>query len=80
MLQLFIGNISLVGYEPIHHQTNLRLPQIKKGILKCTDAVKTDLNSEVISRMNLIYAKNQSLALDLKILSHNFKKLDRHLS
>ena len=36
-----------------------------------------NLDNTAISRVNLIYAKNQSTAMDLKIIFKNFWKLDK---
>ena len=77
MLKVFTGGLSFVGYAKINHSSNLKLPTIKKGILNSTDLFETqNLDNNAISRLNLIYAKNQSTAMDLKIIFKNFNKLD----
>ena len=74
---LIIGNISLVGYAKIDHVSNLKLPHIKRGILSSLMMVnKGDMDADAVARLNLIYAKNHSLIMDLKIIFKNFGKLD----
>ncbi|MFD1552364.1 glycosyl transferase family 2 [Putridiphycobacter roseus] len=77
-LKIFTGGLSLVGYAKINHSTNLKLPKIKHGVLNSTDLFsKEKLDNNAISRLNLIYAKNHSMGMDLKILFKNLKSLDR---
>ncbi len=77
-LKVFTGGLSLVGYARINHATNLKLPKIKRGVLNSTDLFsKEKLDNNAISRLNLIYAKNHSIGMDLKILIKNLKSLDR---
>ena len=76
MLDVLIGKQSLIGYAKIQHHTNLKLPRIKSGVLTARLMVNdSNLDDEAISRLNLIYAKNHSLAMDFKILFRNLKQL-----
>lgn len=78
MFGLISGAISLVGYAPIQHVTNLKLPKIKKGILSTRLMVNDqNLDDDAISRLNLIYAKNHSFVMDFKIIFKHFLKWDR---
>ncbi len=78
MFQVVIGKVSLVGYATIQHSSNLRLPRIKRGILPATFMVDPfDLGEDAISRLNLIYAKNHTLFMDLSIVFKHFWKLDK---
>jgi len=78
MLKVFTGGLSFVGYAKINHSSNLKLPTIKKGILNSTTMFNAqELDNNAISRLNLIYAKNQSTAMDLKIIFKNLNKLDQ---
>jgi GT2 family glycosyltransferase len=78
MLKVFTGGLSFVGYSKINHESNLKLPTIKKGILSSVDMFNNQkLDNASISKLNLIYAKNQSLGLDLKIVFKNLEKMDR---
>ncbi len=75
---VFSGKYSFVGYTPVNHSSNLKLPKIKKGILPSSLMVnEIDLEAEAIPRLNLIYAKNHSYLVDLKIIFQNFRSLDR---
>lgn len=78
MFQVVIGKVSLVGYATIQHSSNLRLPQIKRGILPATFMVDPFyLGEDAISRLNLIYAKNHTLFMDLTIVFKHFWQLDK---
>ncbi|OIQ34205.1 MAG: hypothetical protein BM555_04490 [Crocinitomix sp. MedPE-SWsnd] len=77
MFGVLRGKISFVGYAKIHHASNLKLPAIKKGILSSLMLVPNNqLDDDAISRLNLIYAKNHSFRMDLKIIFKNLGKLD----
>jgi hypothetical protein len=76
MFGILKGKLSFVGYAKIHHVSNLRLPNIKKGILSSVMMVPTKkLDEEAVSRLNLIYAKNHSFLMDFKIIFKNFRHL-----
>ena len=78
MLRVLTGKLSLVGYAHIHHESNLRLPKIKRGVLSSSLLYENAQQDEdFISRLNLIYAKNHSSLMDLKIVVKNWKMLDR---
>lgn len=77
IFHVFIGKLSFVGYARIHHASNLNLPNIRRGILNSLMMVPdTQQSDDAISRLNLIYAKNHSFLMDLKIIFRNFGKLD----
>jgi GT2 family glycosyltransferase len=78
MFQVLKGQISFVGYTPINHSSNLKLPKIKKGILPSKLMVKDAgvLDEQGVARLNLIYAKNHSVAVDLKIIFNHFLRWD----
>lgn len=77
MLDVLLGKRSLIGYAKIEHHSNLKLPRIKGGILTARLMVEeTNLDDEAISRLNLIYAKNHSLGMDMKILFKHINVLD----
>jgi lipopolysaccharide/colanic/teichoic acid biosynthesis glycosyltransferase len=67
-----------VGYAPINHSSNLKLPKIKRGLLSSVLMVKDyqTLSADAVSRLNLIYAKNHSFLVDLKIIMNHFSKWD----
>jgi GT2 family glycosyltransferase len=76
-IELVFGRISMVGYAKIDHVSNLNLPNIKRGILTSLMMVSsTNMDDDAISRLNLIYAKNHSTFMDLKIVLKNIRNLD----
>jgi len=78
MLKVFTGGLSFVGYAKINHSSNLKLPKIKQGILNSTHMFESQaLDNNAISKLNLIYAKNQSTSMDLKILFKNLGEIDK---
>lgn len=78
MFGILRGKLSFVGYARIHHASNLRLPNIKQGVLSSLLMVPhSKMDDDAISRLNLIYAKNHSFLMDLKIILRNFRSLDR---
>ena len=77
MLSVFWGSLSFVGYAPIQHQSNLKLPKIKRGILSAALMVNgNNLDDDAISRLNLIYAKNHSYLTDLRLMFKYFLRWD----
>jgi len=77
LFSVLIGKLSFVGYATIHHSSNLKLPKIKRGILPATLMVENGkLDDDAISRLNLIYAKNHSYIMDLKLIFRHFRRLD----
>jgi len=77
MFGVLSGTVSMVGYATVHHSSNLKLPKIKRGILPASLLFKNSQQDEdSISRLNLIYAKNHSIVMDLKIILKNWKSLD----
>ena len=78
MLDVLRGKLSFVGYTPIQHSSYLKLPKIKSGILSSVLMVGArNLEDDAISRLNLIYAKNHSYLMDLKIIFKNLSQFDR---
>jgi GT2 family glycosyltransferase len=78
MFATLFGKLSFVGYAKIDHEANLKLPAIKRGILSSLNMVpKAKMDKDAVARLNLIYAKNHSFMMDLKVIFRNFKKLDK---
>lgn len=76
MFSILTGKLSFVGYARIEHSSNLKLPKIKRGVLTSVLMVnESNLDADAISRLNLIYAKNHSYLMDLKIVFNNLSKL-----
>jgi len=77
MFGVLTGRLSVVGYAPVKHISTLKLPKIKRGILTAAMQFNTaQEDEESIARLNLIYAKNHSLVMDIKIIYRNWRKLD----
>jgi len=69
---------SWVGYaqpEDLH-----LLPQIRKGILPCTENIHSAVMTDVIEQENLYYARNYHWIKDLEIIIKNINKLDAKLT
>ncbi len=78
LFQVVIGKKSFVGYTHTQHMGNLKLPKIKQGILNTAALLERPTDEiEIIARMNLIYAKNHTMLMDLKIIWNNFLRLDQ---
>jgi GT2 family glycosyltransferase len=75
LFNIFLGRFSFVGYADSKIQTT-QLPRIKKGILNPTDnlSIKDD---SLTDKMNLLYARDYRVALDLRIVLKSIKFLDR---
>jgi hypothetical protein len=77
-LKVFFGKRSWIGYAVQNHADTLHLPLIKKGILNPTDIFKNpSFDTQTIDRLNLLYARNFSLANELTIFYRGFKDLGR---
>lgn len=76
MIRLLFGAVSAVGYAPVKHISTLKLPKIKRGILTAAMQFQAGDDEESIARLNLIYAKNHSATMDVKIILRNWRKMD----
>jgi FlaA1/EpsC-like NDP-sugar epimerase len=67
---------SWVGYY--QNDTSVKLPVIRRGVLNPTDAFhKKNLNNEMITRLNMIYARDYNITNDLNILFKGISELGR---
>lgn len=71
-LSVFIGRKTWVGFNSSNEK--IKLPKIKPGILMVASSVGEN-TSESSQKMNMIYAKDYSLAFDFKILLKNLRSL-----
>ena len=69
---VWIGSKTWVGFNP--SQEEYKLPKIKQGVLTISNLNENN-SSERLHKLNLIYAKDYSVALDFKILLLNFRNL-----
>lgn len=75
--KVFTGKLSWVGYcQPLSRQ--MRLPSIKNGVLCPGDVFdKTITDSELLNRINLLYARDYTVFKDLNIFFRAIKKAGR---
>ena len=76
LIDIVLAKKSFVGFYKSKHNTNYSLPNIKPGILSpyYHSKIKTE---ELLERLNLTYAKNYSLILDIQIIFKNWRLLDQ---
>lgn len=75
---VLFGKRSWIGYTVHHQQSAFHLPVIRRGILNPTDIFKNpSFDSQTIDRLNLLYARNFSLANEFTILYRGFRYLGR---
>lgn len=71
-----IARRSWVGYY--RNEESLKLPEIHRGVLNPTDAFKKrTLDNEMITRLNMLYARDYKIMNDLNILIKGIKELGR---
>ncbi len=75
LFNILLGRYSFVGYAESKFQTT-QLPRIKKGILNPTDNLSIK-DESLTDKMNLLYARDYRVALDLRIVLKSIKFLDR---
>ena len=76
LFSVAFGSKSFVGFSDETSKKDVRLPKIKTGILTPSDGLEIK-TSEIIEKMNLLYARNYSMRRDFSILLKAWKKLDR---
>ena len=75
---VLIGKRSWVGYETTQSIPEMRLPEIRKGVLHPNDVLKKQvLSPDDISRLNILYARNYKVINDFRILLKGFRELGR---
>ncbi len=76
--RVLFGKCTWIGYATHHQHGTPHLPLIKKGILNPTDIFKNpSFDTQTIDRLNLLYARNFSLANEFSILYRGFRDLGR---
>ncbi|HNQ61534.1 MAG TPA: glycosyltransferase [Bacteroidia bacterium] len=71
---VLIGRRSWVGYSG-HSDININLPKIRAGIITPSQGLKQNLNSETLSRLNSLYAKDYSVYKDLELVRKGWRNL-----
>lgn len=78
LILVIIAKRSLVGYCHQTESDSQHLPAIRKGILNPTDAFRTkEISAEVVSRFNIMYARDYQVSNDLNIIIKGFRNLGR---
>ena len=76
IFSVFVAYRSWVGYGK--SEESIKLPHIRKGILQPADAFnKKTLDDEMITRLNMIYARDYKISNDLNIIFKGFRLLGR---
>ncbi len=74
---VIFGKKTWVGY--IETIDNSLLPGLKKSVLNPSDAFKNKkLSPELLSQMNIMYARDYNVSNDLNIIFRGFKNIGRH--
>ncbi|MCF8233811.1 MAG: glycosyltransferase family 2 protein [Bacteroidales bacterium] len=72
------GRRSWMGYAQADVAHSHKLPSIKKGVLNPADAFrKTNISSETLEKLNLIYVRDYKVWTDLNVIWKGFKELGR---
>jgi O-antigen biosynthesis protein len=72
-LYLLIGKITLVGYS---NSSKNDLPRIKKGILTPHEHFEVQ-DEQLVTKLDLLYAREYHILTDIRIVLRSWKKLDR---
>ena len=73
---VLFGSRSWIGYDLQGDDDNL--PQIRKGVLHPSDAFRNrTFSADLISKMNILYAKDYKTSNDLNIILKSFRHLGR---
>lgn len=74
---VLFGKKTWVGYY--HHQSEIKLPEIKKGILSPLDSLSHFIGDEkTIDRLNMLYAKDYTPLRDIEIIFKGIRKLGQN--
>jgi hypothetical protein len=77
VLNVLIARKSISGYHP-QSQHELKLPEIRKGILFPTDAfLNQTIDDQAVARLNMLYAQDYKLSNEFRLLYSGFRKLGR---
>jgi O-antigen biosynthesis protein len=71
---VLIGSKTWVGYAKKQSLENVKLPRIKPAVLSL-DVTANREKTNVLERINLIYARDYHVILDLKFIFNNFRYL-----
>jgi lipopolysaccharide/colanic/teichoic acid biosynthesis glycosyltransferase len=75
---VLIGKKSWVGFHHTAHQNEHKLPDIKPGVLFPTDLIKEkNISPDTIDRLNLLYARNYKILIDINTILSSIRNLGR---
>jgi hypothetical protein len=74
LIEVLLGKKSFVGYIQTNRLNSKQLPKIKPGVLSPYETPK-NTSEDTLERLNLLYAKNFSVLLDIQVIIKNWKKL-----
>ncbi len=77
LLLVLFGRRTMVGFDPLPGNEKARLPLLKPGILHPSDALAQVPGPKDLVRINMLYAREYSVATDFNILLRGLKKADR---
>lgn len=78
ILLVLIGRLTWVGYHPTKHSDEEKLPHIREGVLTPMDAFMHDsIPEDTIQKLNVVYARDYNLSVDLNILFKGFRNTGR---
>ena len=77
---VLVGRYSMVGFDSLPRGEKAQLPMIRKGVLHPSDALKKRPDSENLIRLNMLYAREYSLATDFNILLRGLRNAGRVLA
>lgn len=78
LIWVLFGKRTWVGYRGVDPNSDLKLPQIKKGILNPTDGLSVkQMDASTINRLNLLYARDYKIVNDIHILMKGFRLMGR---
>ena len=75
IFKVVIGQISFIGFSEETAQKDVRLPNIKIGVISPSDGIPY-ASIEINEKLNLLYARDYSLRKDFAILLNAWRKLD----
>lgn len=77
ILKVLFGLRSITGYHPAP-QGDHKLPDIRKGIIYPTDGIEIqNPDPQLVSRLNLLYARGYTISNDFRLLYKGFRHLGR---
>jgi len=76
MIKVFLGIKTFVGYTNYSLENHKRLPHIKSGILSVQN-ININSDKKNSQKLDIIYARDYKLSVDLKIILNNYEKLDQ---